>query len=412
MKILFLTHYALLYGANRSLLSLVENFAARGVQVWVWIGEKGDLGEYLQARKIPFWEKDFPISMHYAPENEAFWKKKARFVFNKFKILEKKHKQKKAISWALETIKKEKIEFDFIYSNSTVFEVGTILAQKLRLPHVQHLREFGYDDYFLKPDAGLDAHFKRLAAAQIKICISKAIETHYFGTLSPELRQKNAIFQIYNGVLSKEEGLKREKLKKQNDLQNKAEANKTATFLFIGLIHPNKGTHEAIEALGLLKRAYPQLAEVRLQIVGTCNVKGYQAKLEELVAQYKLEKQVDFVGFVSNPSIFYQNSVALLVCSKKEGMGRVTAEAMLGSCVVIAKKSGANIELITEGETGFFYESVSDLALKMVEVLENKEKCEQIAAKAFDFAKRHFLIENYAAAVFEVLENYQKNSTI
>jgi glycosyltransferase involved in cell wall biosynthesis len=411
MKILFITHYALLYGANRSLLSLVENFKARGVQVCVWVGEKGDLGAHLAAQKIPFWEKTFPMAMHYAPENEVFWKKKVRFIFNKFKILEKKYKQKKSIFWVLKKIKKEKIKFDFIYSNSTVFEVGTVLAQKLNLPHVQHLREFGYDDYFLKPDAGIAYHFKRLAAAQIKICISKAIENHYFGSLNPELRQKEGIFQIYNGVLSRQQGLKKEKqiLEKQNSLQAKVKPTTPPFFLFVGLIHPNKGTHEAIEALGLLRQNYQQYADVCLKIVGTCNVKGYMEELSALIAQYDLEKQVDFEGFVSDIDVFYENAQSVLVCSKKEGMGRVTAEAMLGGCVVIAKKSGANVELISEGKTGLLYDSISDLVLKMIEVLENKNKVEALKKEAFEFAKQHFLIENYAQAVWEVLENYKKS---
>ncbi len=38
-------------------------------------------------------------------------------------------------------------KFDLIHTNSSVIEYGDIIAQKLKLPHLWHLREYGIDDY-------------------------------------------------------------------------------------------------------------------------------------------------------------------------------------------------------------------------------------------------------------------------
>src|SRR5262249_6855392 len=53
MRVTFLTHYAELYGANLSLLNLIEGLGRLGVQASVLCPEQGDLLAALAGRGIP-----------------------------------------------------------------------------------------------------------------------------------------------------------------------------------------------------------------------------------------------------------------------------------------------------------------------------------------------------------------------
>ena len=62
-------------------------------------------------------------------------------------------------------------------------------------------------------------------------------------------------------------------------------------------------------------------------------------------------------------------AIALLMCSKYEAFGRVTAEAMLNDCLVIGRNSGGTPELIEHGKTGFLFNTNDELTVLMEKVL-------------------------------------------
>ena len=54
MKILFLSHYGAMLGANRSLLSMVEGMRNKGAEVLVYCPKEGPFVEQLKERSIPY----------------------------------------------------------------------------------------------------------------------------------------------------------------------------------------------------------------------------------------------------------------------------------------------------------------------------------------------------------------------
>jgi hypothetical protein len=54
MRVAFFTHYPELYGANRSLLNLIEGLAPLGVYSFVIVPKEGDIVTALRERAIPF----------------------------------------------------------------------------------------------------------------------------------------------------------------------------------------------------------------------------------------------------------------------------------------------------------------------------------------------------------------------
>ena len=87
-----------------------------------------------------------------------------------------------------------------------------------------------------------------------------------------------------------------------------------------------------------------------------------------------------------------EKSDAFLLCSRCEGFGRVTVEAMLMSKPIIATKSGGTIELIQEGYNGLLYIpcDFKELADKIKFLSENIFLGNEMGKNANNFAKNKF----------------------
>lgn len=86
---------------------------------------------------------------------------------------------------------------------------------------------------------------------------------------------------------------------------------------------------------------------------------------------------------------------------KVEHLGITPLEAMASGCIVLGYNAGGLQELITDGKTGFLFKSQRELANKMNEIINNKEKLQQIRTEAFSFVKENF---NYSAFSNRVTE--------
>ncbi|WP_338811938.1 glycosyltransferase family 4 protein [Bernardetia sp. Wsw4-3y2] len=410
MKLLFLSHYGELLGANRSLLSLLKglkNHTTKNIKPFVIVAEKGEFTGELQKNDIEFKIIPFLLNMQVISPKEKGLKKLLRSLFFRYSAIQSKMKNEKAILKILKWVEQKNI--DIIHSNSSVFDVGQFVANALHIPHIQHFREFGDKDYFLVPYTAWQDVRQKWQKLDAKIVISKAIQNHHFPTENSRKNEegKQNTFLIYNGVFEKQVF---EDLKKQFEQTktNNQTTQKPFIFSILGLLHPAKGQNEAIKAFAEVQKKHSNTV---LQIIGKSNFKGYQEELENLVKQYSLEEKVIFEGYISNPTSKLLESDALLMCSEAEGMGRVTIEGMACGCVLIGKNSGGTSELIEDKKTGFLYNSdYQHLAKQMIFVLENQELCNEIRQNAFEFVKENFSTESYVSKVIDVYDFVLKNN--
>ena len=93
-----------------------------------------------------------------------------------------------------------------------------------------------------------------------------------------------------------------------------------------------------------------------------------------------------------------------LMCSKSEGLGRVTVESMLSENVVIGASCAGTAEIIKDGVNGYLYESgnVYDLSEKIYNVITHWSEQQKIIKNAKEYAKLNFNIENYAEKICEI----------
>ncbi len=134
IKVLFVTHYRELLGANNSLLQLILELREKGIVAFVLMPDYeiqtgNDLGLELDKHGISHFDAKIRFDKH----QDA---KKAALSYLRTLLYRKD--AKKAIA---------DLDFDIIHSNSSTISIGAYLAKKLGKPHVWHLRQFGGQDW-------------------------------------------------------------------------------------------------------------------------------------------------------------------------------------------------------------------------------------------------------------------------
>ncbi len=390
LKVAFISHYTKLYGANRSLLNLIDGLAKYNVISYVITPAEGELTTALEHRNINFAVIPF-----------RWWvgNYKAKKISFSLKLLKNKirpsyHKIKRLMT-NLKLIPKlaeqlRRWEIDIIYTNSTVIPVGALVASYMNLPHVWHLREFCDLDYNFQFDWGKFFSEFLISKANAKICISNAICSHFF--LGSNLTNT---YIIYNGVAFQKQ------FERWYDLaKNKTNYREIYTFALVGLININKGQEIAIRAIGYLFN-YLEI-KAKLILAGA----GKTEHLKELAKNMGVLEYIEFWGHIDNPYEAYLASDAVLMCSKNEGMGRVTVEAMSACRPVIGYDNAGTSELIKNQHTGLLYQGgYQELAKAMKQFIENPEWARQLGINAWHTARENYTIEVYTKQVYEVLSS-------
>jgi glycosyltransferase involved in cell wall biosynthesis len=380
MRIAFLTHYTELYGANLSLLGLIDGLRRFGHSCAVICPEHGDLLDALASRGVAAAVLPFAWWLNPRPTARGAAK---RFLAN-LRRLPKLVEQ--ITEW----------KSDLVYSNSSVFCVGALAAARLGLPHVWHIREFGDRDYDLVPDAGRNIFRRALLTADATIFVSQALKQAILGA-----RTAQSAHVIYNGVAS--EAVFDERRRKAQALHRRR---RPFTFVLVGRFRESKGQHIAIKAFAQVTKGHK---DVRLLLVGGAGLTGdqsYLAMCRQRVQALRLADRIEFWGYIRDVERAYLAADAALMCSRNEAMGRVTVEAMSACRPVIGFESGGTPELIENDRTGLLYRGGPDaLAEKMEIYIRAPDLAQSHGETAWQVARARYATEVYAAQIDEQLHD-------
>lgn len=130
----------------------------------------------------------------------------------------------------------------------------------------------------------------------------------------------------------------------------------------VGRLSPRKGTDIALDAVALLRQ---EGRDVRLRLCGAV-FPGYEWFEDELRARANcadLAGSVEFLGYVSDPSLEVSDADIVLVASRVEPFGNVAVEALLAERPVVASGVQGLAEILRDGETGILVDPGSPAAL-------------------------------------------------
>ena len=162
-------------------------------------------------------------------------------------------------------------------------------------------------------------------------------------------------------------------------------------LLFLGRIHHDKGTYEAIRLA--------EQTKIPLIIAGIIQDKNY---FDKFVAPYIDNKAVSYIGPVGQPQkgeILAGARALLHLINFEEPFGLSVVEAMACGTPVIAMNKGSMPELIIDGKTGFLLNNLEEAALKIA-MLSNISR-----AHCREHVEKNFSVE---IMVQRYLKVYQK----
>jgi glycosyltransferase involved in cell wall biosynthesis len=137
--------------------------------------------------------------------------------------------------------------------------------------------------------------------------------------------------------------------------QVEAARGRSAQWLFVGRIAPNKAQHDLIKAFAAYREYFD--GDARLRLVGGSSSHAYETALRAFVDALGLGGAVEFTGPVSDGALaaYYERSDVLVVCSEHEGFLVPLLEAMHHGLPVVAYASSAVPE--TLGDAGLLLDS-------------------------------------------------------
>lgn len=359
-RILFITHYCTMAGANRSMLQLIQELR-QDYSCWCFVllpmSDNLPLKKFLEEGDIPYLEAN------------VWWFKSSYTGINEKVQFLKKLGGIHGLYEKLKTLK-----FDLIHSNSGVIDIGHFLSRELRVKHVWHLREFGDLDYSLYPILGnLYQIMTYRCGGDAFVAISNAISNHY-----KKMIPKEKVHVIYNGIC----------LDKYNLLAK--HENTKLQMVCAGVIMPEKGQKEIVLAVNeLVARG---IINMHLTLVGF-PTDYYVNEIKDYIEKNHLQEYVTILPETDDMNHLLSTMDIGIVPSKSEAFGRVTVEYMLQNLAVIVNDSGANCEIVQDGISGLIYKQGNHVALadKIEEIIVDRQKMIKLAADGRNRAMQRFL---------------------
>jgi len=122
----------------------------------------------------------------------------------------------------------------------------------------------------------------------------------------------------------------------------------------LGHIRRVKGIDILIETAAILARKFP---DVIFLVVGRNSEPDYVKELEATVARKRIQRNIRFLGEISNPLSILKSCDVFFLPSRSEGFSNALIEAMACELPCVAMRVGGNLEAIQEGHSGFLVEN-------------------------------------------------------
>ena len=152
-------------------------------------------------------------------------------------------------------------------------------------------------------------------------------------------------------------------------------------LLYVGQLWEAKGVHILLKAIGFLKK---ENIDVRLIVIGS-GKPNYINFLRKSCEEMKIVDKVQFIKRMERKKLvrhYQENHVLVFPSIWREPFGIVLLESMATGTPGIASRQGGPLDIILDGETGYFFEpkNAKDLVNKIM-ILERDRKLISLLGK-------------------------------
>lgn len=381
-NVLIINQSAELYGADKAILELIENFPENYNPIVV-LHEEGLLKEKLQSIGIQV----INSSVIKVQRSINFW----FFLKLPFDIIRAFFTIKKALNGK---------KIDIVHSNATSVFIGAFYSKVFNIPHLWHVHEI------IESPKRLAVLYPRIVNFfSTKVVFNSNATANHFYRYFPKIKRKGVT--IYNGqsrVASKIETPERHYIR-SNIFLIKNEEEKIVIGI-IGRISKIKGQKVLIQAFNIISKKY---SNVHLVIIGS-TVTGHENILEQLmnkVSNYGLIDKITFIPFQKNIWPFYDSLDIVTVPSiETESFGLVATEAMLSEKPLVVSNIGGLKEIVVENETGLFAEPNNAISLseKILMLIEDFDSRKRFGKNGLKRVKEKFSTKTYVEKITNIYD--------
>jgi glycosyltransferase involved in cell wall biosynthesis len=254
---------------------------------------------------------------------------------------------------------------DLVVTNTVVAPWAAIAARTLGIPHAWMIHEFGDLDHGLTFHIGRDETFTDIdLLSDLVVANSVAVRDHLASWVPAEkLMIAYPVVDLHRVIkLAADRRINTEELASQGSLKT----------VMVGRICPSKGQSRLITAISVLKA---QGLRVTATLVGPANPRDSD-EVHALIDSLGVADRVHVVSENDNPFVFVRAADVAVMASDCEAFGRVTLEYFALGRAVIASRSGANPELVAEGETGWLFDpkNIDELVAALREAAADRDE--------------------------------------
>lgn len=361
--VIFVSPHSDLYGAEKSLISMMLYVRKNGYKPVLLIKRAGPIESLLRQEQLEY---------HIVPFRQCI---NVNGKPNYVRGIKDYIRDKQTLSKFIAEHKQLCEETVLVHTNSVISWFGVMLANRICVPHIQHIREFGKEDFDMEFNFGNKITALIFNKSSKIVCISDAVYNTYCDIFDPE-----KMVRIYNGIGTLSCVQPERKSKEKNKIK----------IILVGRLSKEKGQREAITACEKLLEK--DINNFELHLYGNGVDEG---ALREYVKTNHLENYVYFEGYKSY--INYSDYDIALMTSKAEAFGRVTVEYMLNSLPVVGFASGGTTEIVLDKETGLLSElgDIEQLSKNVQILLLNEKYRTELGEKGRKRANELFTEEAY-----------------
>ena len=221
-----------------------------------------------------------------------------------------------------------------------------------------------------------------MVKSDLIIAGSNFIFSHINENYSNYLNKNQKLLTIFRGINLDYFDSSKIKSNDESKLMNEWKLDKTLSFyqkkiiLFPGRLTSWKGHEMFIESLNIFKQKNPDKLFFVIILGSDQGRKIYKKKIQRLVEQYRLIKDILFIDNCEKMPLAYKIANIVINCSiEPEAFGRVAVEAQAMEKVIIASDIGGSKETIIDNKTGFLFKAgdANALSEKLAHIFELDE---------------------------------------
>ena len=176
-------------------------------------------------------------------------------------------------------------------------------------------------------------------------------------------------------------------------------------IVFAGAMYYHRGLDILLEAIPYVIKKIPNAKFILLGSGGEMN------KLKKIVSDKKLEKSVEFTGWINRdkiPQSISDASVGIgplrLTDVTSRALPIKVLEYMAVSLPVIAKRGTLPLDVLENEKNGYFVDDVEDLVEKIIELLNDPKKVENMGIQSLNMVQKF----SWNNVVTDIIENVKK----